>query len=350
VAGFEGWWAYPGTALVLSIDGAAEAGLPAKLTVVLEAFGAGEGGPVVTAAGQPVALAPRAEALVGEAPLALPARTWEVRIDVPAAGPMVAVRWVAIEADGQRIDLMGREAFVLPPSVNLLQRARQGEATVRSALQPVALGAFAPHPELPVGILQAPDLEPLSNGALVSQIRCPTCSPLRLREDGALLLPSSASCRSMMRERSQAGRFCQEGAELRAVGLDGGNPGRTGRAWTVEVVPSRLPPIGFWIAPGDVTDLPSPGWMLLPMRHGARTLLLGGVAVGGDPAAVLDLTLELGGEAAATLRIPAAGLRGTPVELAVDPPLPAGARPLVLRVASPGDAPFVLLTKAELRE
>ncbi|MBU0606395.1 MAG: hypothetical protein KKI08_00860, partial [Armatimonadetes bacterium] len=160
----------------------------------------------------------------------------------------------------------------------------------------------------------------------------------------------SPSCRSMKRQEDPAGRFCQEGDSLLAIGLDGSLPGGNGHDYATVIAPERLNALGFWLAPGDCSHLPTPGWQTLPMRHGASTIALEGFLVGGDSAAQLELDLELGGEVVLSQHLPLAALSEGPLLIHIDPPLDPGGRPLTLRLGSDLSAPFVLLTRAELME
>ncbi|MFH1464285.1 MAG: hypothetical protein ABIO70_07850 [Pseudomonadota bacterium] len=345
----QGFWLYPGTSLVVDLEPSALAGLPVRVTCALSPVEAGAP-PVLTVAGQAVPLQARGDHLVAELSLPLPAGAWELRLTLPPGAPLHLVRWIGAEAEGQRLDLLGREAAIAPPALDLLAQARRGKATVRSRQVQHPLEGFVADPEAGVGEVAAPAWAFLSNPSLVGPTHCPGCSPLRLYEDGVGMKASSANCRSMAGQADQPGRFCQQGDALRAVGLDGSLPGANAHHYTLGIDPARLTWHGFWLAPGDVSELPAQGWQTLPLRHGATTLALEGHLFGGSPEATLSLDLEVAGEVAWSAQVALAPLAEGPLLVPLSPPLDPGGRPVVLRLGTELGAPFALLNHVELRE
>lgn len=95
--GDHGWWAYPGTTLVVRVEGDPVGGREADVGVVLEPLGAGEGQPVVAVRGAPLALQPQDGYLAAGTHLAVSGDPWEIRIAVPprrphGPGPLAAPR------------------------------------------------------------------------------------------------------------------------------------------------------------------------------------------------------------------------------------------------------------------
>jgi len=346
----RGWWVYPGTSLVVELGGPSAGAVDVSAGVVLEPLGAGEGAPVAQVLGTDVPLTPVREALAGEVRAHLPAEGGAIRLTVPTGGPTTLVRWLHLDAGDERIDLMGSEALTQPVRVNLLEQALRGKATVEGRWEDRPLDGFTREQGEPVGVVDAPEYAFLSNTALAPLLRCTVCTPLRLLEDGQAMQVPSPHCKDMFRQPEHAGRVCQEGDRLMAFGLDGSVPGENGRSYSLTVVPDRKTQFGFWVVPGDCASLPAAGWQVLPLRHGATALALEGHPVGEDPGAALDLALEVGAAAMFRTSVPLAALGRGPVQVPLDEPLLPGGQGLTLRLCTPPEAPFVMLTRADLEE
>ncbi len=349
----ELWWAYPGTSLVADVEGGA-GGAPLRVELSLEAMGPGAP-PTVTVASLPVSLEQRAEVLVGSVELPQPTEPWSVRVEAPPQGAMVAVRRLAVVRDEQTLDLMGSQALVEQPTVDLLFQAKKGRMEIESSFEPWVLQAPQPHPNGILGRIQAPRLAGLSNEQLVARTHCPRCSPLRLIEGEAAYGPPLLHCgqlRAQAAKGDPTGNFCQQGEEIQLASTDGSPSWEGGKVYRADIVADRLAGFGTWLAPGDRATIPVAGWQSLPMRHGIGRLVLEGVSVpvGEGSDSPIAVTLLLGDEPSHRLELQPSALDAGTLVLPLEPPLEGAIGKLAVRFDAPATAPLVMLSRAELEE
>jgi hypothetical protein len=347
----EAWWVYPGTELEVVVEGEGDSGSELSLRLQLEPMAVEAPAPTLEVDGRAVELTWRRERMEASSTFAPPERPWSIVIAAPREGPPVAVRWLALERDGARLDLLGSPELAAPPEVDALLLARRGEAEVRGLVEPIPLEPGPAHPRLPLTWVLLPEgpWEELSNEALTQRAKRSACSPLRLRWPGEEPTRPAATCAKLQQLEPSAGAFCQQGDRLLLADPDGALAEGERRLPELLLAPDRAAPFGFWVAPGDRSELPIGRPQAALLRHGASSLLLEGLVLEGDPEAELGVRLISGGELVHEGRLPVRRLREGTVTIDLDPPLQPRST-TALQLASGPEAPFVMLTRAVLRE
>lgn len=344
--GTEAWWVYPGTELVVAVaPSEEERTVDARASLIALPIGPGAGTPELQVAGTAVALQPHGLRLEASSPAHRPAGPWEVRLRVPEDGPYVLVRALAIERDGQStwvvrtsdaelgwFSIVGPQ--VKPPPLSGAEPApvRLGAASTLgprlAAIELHGLDAITPaelHRLRPV-------FDPHPWRDRTPQLQR-VCSPLTLWRGGRPLrqpVDDIASIETAHAWVHEAGRVVVRGSPEVEAAL---SPKRGCRWYR-------------WLYPGDEIGLGPRSVASIHVPLG--TLRLEAFAFGAPRDHVVRVEVASAAGTHGLHEVPLAQLV-LGVDLPLEPPLPPLARDVVLHLASPDDAPFVLLLKAGVR-
>ncbi|MFH1468866.1 MAG: hypothetical protein ABIO70_31045 [Pseudomonadota bacterium] len=346
--GQKAWFVYPGTSLV--VDLGAWQGAPGDLEVLvgLEPL-LGEGAPSVTVDGSPVPLAPDGRrSLAGSLVRPTPAGPWQIRLASPIGGPWLLVRRVAVRAGDESQDLLGGAHLMLPPTADLLADLKQAE--VLSPPEPAHFPLVPERYGRGQGVRSPlPGLDDLTAEAVSTRVPCRRCSPLHLLEDGVLRNRPELSCAPVVFGR--ADRTCHEPGFFAFTALDGSDPFANGHRYEVILRPDRRDGQRWWLYPGDHARLPFSGAQRRLLRDGAGSLHLdAALFVMEGREGQVHLRVTAGDALVLDETFPAARFGEGALDWSFPERQEVRGQPVVLELSSDADAPFVLLTSAELRE
>ena len=331
------WWVYPGTTLRVRGEEAGPIGVFAEATAggswTLQAAGA----QAELAAGGPGTV--RGAIVAGSAP-------WTLEITAPPDGAALAVRGVVVGHGDAATVVIGERP---PAGVRLVGGPSQAKATAKAAPPALPAGGGVkpdtkPGPQ-PRGRLELGALGELAPGVIVDRAGAPGCSPLLVLEDNKPVGPAHAPVKDVLANGHGAWAI-QPGTAL-VTASDGSDPAKNGRSYTLALDADRACRGGVWVYPGDEVTVSVEG--LKAGAGGATQLALTARPFAGAVAQQqLWVKLETDGQALHDAAVALGSLPGGAV-LPLKPPVPPGARSALLTLSSPPDAPYLLVTLAELR-
>ncbi len=343
----EGWFAYPGTALSLDFAGWPSPAAEYELLVGLEPIeGSGEG-VTVTVDGLALPLEPAGERwLQGSLRLPTPKGPWSVSIASPEGGPWLLVRWLAVRADGETVDLVGSEELMQPPVVSFLVMAEQSRAVVQGELPRFPLD-FEPANARGAFRAALPGLDELSSVAIGKRLDCGRCTPLRLSEDGKLAVAPELFCGRVL--QGEPGQSCQPEGSFMFTSSDGSDPRTNGRRYAVTLLGDRQMGQRWWVYPGDRASLPLLSVRQRQLRDGAARLRLEGTAFAGEnQAGEVEIRLLVGEREVFVERVPVRSFDEQPFDRQLPERYDLRGSTVTLELRSDRDAPFLFLRAIEL--
>jgi hypothetical protein len=345
----EGWFVYPGTRLELAFEGWQGPAAEVEILVGLEPLGDEAKGVSVVAMDRSVDLEPRGQRWLGGALRApSPEGPWSIVIASPQDGPVLQIRWLAVRARGETLDLAGSEALMQPPVVSFMVIQSQATATVQGT---------PPRWELPLqkvnraGVARAEleAVEELSNRGIGERMPCGQCSPLRVSEDGTLYPLPELFCGAVL--EGSPSLSCHPKGAVVFSSSDGSDPLTNGRRYELALNPERQRGLFWWLYPGDQASIPLPTLRRRELRDGASRLHLEGTVLGpGEAGAGLRLLLRIGERVVLDERVPLAAFRGGPVDRTLPERYDLRGQQVTLELRSDPDAPYLFLTTLELGE
>jgi len=344
------WWIYPGTTLYFDFSAWQDDPLDAKFQLVVAPVGPGQAQAQASIAGQPLTFTTSGQLSLAEHQAPIPTGDWSIEIAAPPDGPMLSLRWLALETERGSMDIVGDETVLLPPTVTMFLNARKGKLVSEGPRMELPLEELEAHPRFPLARSPASQLDLLSHKAIGVLTPCTGCSPLRLLEAGQAFGPATRTCFLLRQKQAFESAWCQEEGTILFGSSDGSLPHQNGRAYSVGLSEKRWIFGGLWVYPGDRTQVELIGYQMVLLTEGASLLRLEGIHMGGDPSGSLDVSLEVDGQPLMERSITTAELEQGVVEIALDPPMPAGARSTILRVQAAVEAPYFYLTKADLQQ
>jgi len=340
----QAWWIHPGTELRLDFD--LWPGEPGQFTLHLglEPLLGDPEGTQVGLDGRTISLQRDGRWLRGELESQTPTGPWYVTIRSPQDGPHLHLRWLGIEATEGSVDVIGEAALMAPPLATFLVTKQQSRA---EALTTPARYTIELERVNQKGCARAaiPTLSELTDAHIQTRVPCRRCSPLRMAEDGILMDQPLLSCMPVRGGRPH--RSCHEGDYFIFTASDASDPLENGHSYSLGLNPERLVGKLWWLYPGDTARLPLVNAQLRLLRDGASALTIEGNGFAGQPGSELQLRLLVDGTPVLNQSVPLARFGQGPLTLHFEHTETAG-KLTVLELESDPDAPFLLLTRAEL--
>ncbi len=356
-------WVVPGTSLRFAVS--TPWTLPAPAFAML-ARGLAVGSPAVASVG----VDGLAEPLRGEhgrlsAILRprVPTGPWWVEVSVPSDAAPFLLHHLAVGAPPTTSAFLGQAETLFGASVRIVGgRLDDTRGRVTYAAPP----RFDPIPLTPrmatreMAAVPVPKLADLADADEKDAARPSACSPARVLEDGTPLPLPHELCYDVLTKGG--GRACHAAGSIYFASLAGGAPWKNGAAYTLALDPSRACPTlvqpgattlrgSWWLYPGDEATFAAGKKGLDVFRDGASRLVLGVLVRGEGDSPLLDVEVLVDGEVVSqTTWVPPAGPRESTLTWPIDPPLPASASALAVRVRNPDARSFVLVTLLALEE
>lgn len=358
-------WVWPGTALRYDVDHAWN--LPPRAFQVLLralAMSPDRSGAVVEVLGQQLKVDAHGSRMYGVLAPNVPDKAWSLVFRVPPGSPPVLLHHLAVGAAPATATLLGAPETMYGGSVRFIGGRVEDTFSTATYDAPPKFGpvdlALRKAPQK-LGQASLPRLADLADSPDNDAMRPNDCSPLRVLEDGVALAYPHSVCQDVLTKGQ--GRSCHAGDTVYVSSSDDSSPLSNGRAYTLALDATRACATwtqrgettlrgSWWLYPGDAAQFPVPTRRLATFREGANLLELAVIPHVAD--AKVPLRLKLLADGVPVLDVPWTLSPGTRRphngRFAIDPPLPVGAKQVVLRVENPDDASFVLVSMATLSE
>jgi hypothetical protein len=358
-------WVWPGTTVRYDVDHAWD--LPPRafqVSLRALAMSADKAAAHVRVLGQELDVDAHGARMYGVLGPNAPDQPWSLGFQVPVGAPPVLLHHLAVGAAPATATLLGAPETMYGGSVRFI--GGRVEDTFSTAVYDAA-PKFAPvdvevrKAPQKLGQIALPRLTELADSPDSDSLRPNDCSPVRVLEDGVVLPVPHAVCQDVLTKGQ--GRYCHAGETVYVSSTDDTSPLNNGRSYSMALDPTRACATwtqarettlrgSWWLYPGDAGQYAVPTRRLATFREGANLLELSVIPHVADPKVALRLVLLADGQP--VMDVPWTLSPGTRRphngRFAIDPPLPVGAKEVVLRVENPDESSFVLVSMATLSE
>lgn len=344
----EAWWVMPGTTLQIELPEAwpSERG---AFAVRVDGRQFGDGGDYRLKVG---AHEQALETIGGLARVLVlpeaPTGPWTVQLSAsPTSAPLYLERITVGQGPGAAT-LIGAPAA--SQSTRLLGVSHPGRSVHTSSPVPPGSGPGQPRridrPEpTPVARVAVGPLAGLGPGDVYAATTAGSCSPIRLLEDGVPLAVPHTGIKDIV--GGTPGAYRVQGATAMFTSSDLSDPATNGRRYEAVLSEDRACGQAVWVYPGDTVELMFDPARLSPL--GASRLLLSGAAFLVEPAGHTISVQALGDDLPyLDAQVPLTELASGLASVALSQPLPGTVQRLILRLQTSAEAPYVILTSAEL--
>lgn len=357
-----GRWLGPGTTLRVTFDQGWDALRGPFLAHLAAEQLRGEVGPTLRIDGVEVAVgrmeaAPPWTLWQGRKVLRAPDGPFVLEVTVPDDAGWTRITGLALGEGAGRVVLEGDSTGLDGARADLFGVFRQHEGVlIDETVHPTYLrppGAV-PKAERPVedgpgkiGRYETSRWEFLSDERLIGETNFGSrCSPLRITDEGAELPLANVPCVEV--QRKGQGRSCHTPEYIYFTTVDGTDPFTNGRRYKLVLDEGRRCDGAVWLYPKDHFEVAWPADRLAVFRRGADTLTFGARYLQKRPAKV-EITLRVDGAEQLRTQVDGLDLKGGPLVVPLEPPIPPGTTDVVLEVRNL-EHTFYLVTEAALSE
>ncbi len=293
----------------------------------------------------------------------VPTGPWWVEVAVPSDAAPFLLHHLAVGAPPTTSAFLGQAETLFGASVRIVGGRlddTRGRVTYTAPprFQPIPLSPRSATREM--AVVPVPKLADLADADEKDAARPSACSPARVLEDGTPLPLPHELCYDVLTKGG--GRACHAAGSIYFASLAGGAPWKNGATYTLALDPTRACSTlvqpgattlrgSWWLYPGDEATFAAGKKGLDVFRDGASRLVLGVLVRGEGESPLLDVEVLVDGEVVSeTTWVPPGGKRESTLTWPIDPPLPASASALAVRVRNPDARSFVLVTLLALEE